>query len=260
MTFEASPDAAGQFDRKAVRQWLKEQIVLEPEVCGRIKVILDDAKKDAFRAKDTKKRRSARHRLETTPVVTLLRKDPRVNPRHLTYAGIVTAAHVIDLGASKLAAKTGIDAAAAERWVRAAKDVKRAQSDDSRPPDHVSAWREEDVALVSALIVLDSAWSLYLAPHTKVLTDPVEEARILLRRTSAPLWKLYPGRRALVIEDIASLAQRIDPMETAEAKSQAERHISRHYTLVGQLSDPHEVARIWQYKREDLLELLKEVP
>src|SRR4051794_14370424 len=57
---------------------------------------------------------------------------------------------------------------------RAAKEVKRAKSDDARPPDQVSAWSEEDVELVRALIILDSSWFLRHAANP--LTDPVDEA------------------------------------------------------------------------------------
>lgn len=250
---------ADRFDRKMARRWLKEQIVLEPESYKRIRKILKDAKSNAFTAKDAKKRSSVRHRLEMTPVTSLLRKDYRVNPRHLTLAGILTAAHIVDLGTSGLAAKTGIDANTAERWVRAARDVKRARDDDARPPDQVSVWSQEDVELVRALIILDSAWLLRHNGNT--LIDRADETRMLLRRTLAPLWILFPGRREVLIEQIRFLMRHTSPAKAIEAESSAQRGIARHFALVRQLNDPGEVARTWRYKREELLRLLaKEVP
>lgn len=247
---------ADRFDRQAARRWLKEQIVLEPEVYKRIRKMLKDAEIAAITAKHKKKKSSARYRLEATPVISLLRKDYRVNPRHLTVAGITSAAHILDLGTSKLAAKTGIDANAAERWVQAARDVKRVQNDDALPPDQVSAWSPEDFALVRALMILDSAWSLRL-DHT-TFVGRIDDVRLLLRRTSAPLWRMFPARREVLIEHIEFLMQNTGPARVAEAESRAKNNVARHFVLVDQLNDPSEIAGNWQYKRDDLLQLLVE--
>ncbi|MEU1816832.1 hypothetical protein ABZ543_16760 [Streptomyces roseifaciens] len=194
------------FDRDLARQWLKEQIVQEPAVLARIAGLHKEAKSQVTRACWAKRERSRKDRLRGTPVTGLLRKNADVNPQQLIGAGIFTADHILELGASKLAARARIDANAASKWVNAARDVKRKQDGDEIPGALPAQWAEEDVALVRALLILDSVATLRFASHTQGLAYAGERARVLLAGTSWMRWKLNASKHAGVIAGIAELA------------------------------------------------------
>ncbi|GGY10983.1 aldo-keto reductase family protein [Streptomyces hiroshimensis] len=246
------------FDRTLARQWLREQIAQEPPVLVRIAGLHKEARSQVVRACWAKKERSRQDRLRSTPVTGLLRKNADVNPQHLVGAGVFTADHILELGASKLAARAHIDANAAAKWVNAARDVKRKQDGDEIPGAQPAQWAEEDVALVRALLVLDSVTVLRFASHTQGLAYVGERARVLLDATSWMRWKLNAGKHAGVIADITELAEWISSGRAGSHGPQVESHLARHLTMVDELRDPNEVARLWGYRRDDLLELLRE--
>lgn len=248
-------------DRDTARQWLKDLIAREPPILGQIARLHKDAHLAAIRARRDKRKRSGRDRLRGTRVTELLRKDADANPMRLTGAGIFTADHVLELGASKLRARAGIDADMAAKWVYAARDLKRARDGDEIPPPRPADWTDEDVNLVRTLLVLDSATMLRNAPHTQGLAYPTEHARALLAATSWLRWKAGAARRAGVLSSVGELAEWVSSDHVGENQSQVENHLARHLARVAELRDPGEVARAWGYQREDLLELLRtEVP
>ncbi|MGK5534049.1 hypothetical protein [Streptomyces sp. URMC 129] len=252
------PTAPGPFDRKLARQWLKEQLALEPAILKQIARTVRDAKRDVVDAAYAKRDRSVQDRLATTPVVDMLRKSHKVHPGPLIAAGVFTAAHVLELGESSLRVKAGIDANAASRWVDAARQVRRARPEDARPADRVGAWQDEDVTLVRSLLVLDSAEGLQLAPPTAAIRLLFDEARVLLRRTGTLRWTLQSAHHADLAQLIADVGRRIAAGQISDNLPQVENHASRHLDLVRRLDDPRAVAERWHSRREELLELLKE--
>lgn len=262
MSAGAQPDPAsvpGQnLDRNAARQWLKLQIDKEPPILKQVAALHNDAQLNAFKARDAKKKRSAQDRLSNTPVTALLRKRADVNPMVLLAAGVATADHILELGASGLRARADIDANAAANWVNAARDVKRAQPGDDAPAPSPSDWCEEDVTLVRSLLILESAGILRYAPHTQGLSYASDRARAVLKGTNWLRWKFKASASDDLAANVAELSEWISSGNGEANREQVESHLTRHMALVDDLRDPNEVARLWGYKYKELLTLLRE--
>ncbi|MFC4899870.1 hypothetical protein ACFPKZ_34435 [Streptosporangium amethystogenes subsp. fukuiense] len=243
-------------DRNAARQWLKLQIAKEPPILKQIMALYKGAQLNAFKARNAKKKRSIQDRLSNTPVTGLLRKHANVNPMALLGAGVATADHILELGASRLAARANIDADAASKWINAARDVKRAQAGDDVPALKPADWSEEDVGLVRALLALESAELLRSA--TPGLSYATDRARVLLKGTGWLRWKLTTGASDNLAENIAELSEWISSGKGEAHQAGVESQLARHLALIDDLRNPGEVARLWAYKREELLTLLRE--
>ncbi|NIJ11459.1 hypothetical protein FHU38_001803 [Saccharomonospora amisosensis] len=265
MSGDAAPDPGSmpgeKSDRQLARKWLRQQVSARPAVHGRIEDLHRKARTAAVTARAARKRRSRQDRLRATPVTDLSRKSADANPMYLTRVGVLTAEHILELGAGKLRARAGIDANMATKWVSAAESVKAPRDGDGLPATHPRDWAEEDVNLVRALLVLDSVETLRYAPHTQGLSYASDRAKALLRATGWPRWKLNPAAREGTMRSIAELAEWVASGQAEAHLPQVDSHLARHLGAVEQLGAPEQVARLWEYKREDLLALLdKEVP
>lgn len=262
MSGDAAPDPGSmpweKSDRQLVRRWLRQQVSARPAVLGRIEDLHRKASTAAFTARAAKKRRSRQDRLRATPVTDLLRKSADANPMYLVRAGVLTAEHILELGAGKLRARAGIDANMATKWVSAAESVRAGRDGDGFPAAHSRDWVEEYVQLVRALLVLDSVETLRHAPHTQGLSYPADRAKALLRATSWPRWKLAPAAREGTMRSVAELAEWVASGQAEAHLPQVDSHLARHFSAVQQLGAAEQVARLWEYKREELLALLEQ--